>query len=109
MRQLAEEASRQPWSAVAQEHLQAVVSFEEIAQHIRVYEPLHLPGLLQTEGYARAVIANGTTQSAHQQALIDLRMERQRRFEMADEDKKLIRVLEEGALRRCYGTPRAVR
>ncbi|MDN3267043.1 helix-turn-helix transcriptional regulator [Streptomyces sp. MA15] len=109
LRQLAEEANRQPWwqpwSAVAQKHLQAVVSFEDIAQRIRVYEPLHLPGLLQTESYARAVIANGTTQPSHQQALIDLRMERQRRFETADENKKLICVLDEGALRRRYGTP----
>ncbi|MFJ4152687.1 helix-turn-helix domain-containing protein [Streptomyces galbus] len=112
LRQLAEEANRlpwwQPWSSVAQKHLQAVVSFEEMAHRIRVYEPLTVPGLLQTEGYARAVIAGGRAEPFQQQALLELRMARQRRFEASDEDKKLICVLDEGALRRRYGSPRVM-
>jgi transcriptional regulator with XRE-family HTH domain len=112
LRLLAEEANRQPWwqpwSSVAQKHLQAVVSFEEMAHRIHVYEPLMVPGLLQTEGYARAVIAGGRAEPYQQQALLELRMARQRRFEAADDDKKLICVLDEGALRRRYGSPRVM-
>lgn len=109
LRELALVANQQPWwqawSGVAQKHLQAVVSFEDMAQKTRVYEPMQLPGLVQTEGYARAVIAGGSADVHQRQSLVDLRMERQRRFRSADEDKKLICVLDEGSLRRRYGTP----
>ncbi|TXS44096.1 XRE family transcriptional regulator [Streptomyces sp. uw30] len=112
LRELAQEANQQPWwqpwSAVAQKHLQAVVSFEDMAQRIRVYEPLQLPGLLQTEGYARAVIAGGSADLHHRQALVDLRMKRQERFRAAGEDKKLLCVIDEGSLRRRYGTPQVM-
>ncbi|WP_328349357.1 helix-turn-helix domain-containing protein [Streptomyces sp. NBC_00445] len=112
LRELAEEANQQPWwqawSGVASKHLQAVVSFEDMAQRIRVYEPLQLPGLLQTEGYARAVIAGGSADVHHRQALVDLRMERQQRFRSAGADKKLICVIDEGSLRRRYGTPQVM-
>lgn len=112
LRALAEEANQQPWwqpwSGVAQKHLQAVVSFEDMAQRIRMYEPLQLPGLLQTEGYARAVIAGGSAEGHHRQALVDLRMERQQRFQAVGEDKKLVCVIDEGSLKRRYGTPRVM-
>ncbi|MFJ2007765.1 helix-turn-helix domain-containing protein [Streptomyces chartreusis] len=112
LRELAEEANQQPWwqpwPAVAPKHLQAVVSFEDMAQRIRVYEPLHLPGLLQTKAYARAVIAGGSADVHHRQALVDLRMKRQQRFEAADADKKLICVIDEGSLKRRYGTPQVM-
>ncbi|MEU9154933.1 Scr1 family TA system antitoxin-like transcriptional regulator [Streptomyces sp. NPDC048417] len=74
LRELAQVANQQPWwqpwSGVAQKHLQAVVSFEDMAQRIRVYEPLQLPGLLQTEGYARAVIAGGSADVHQRQSLV---------------------------------------
>ncbi|MEU3521744.1 helix-turn-helix transcriptional regulator [Streptomyces sp. NPDC006654] len=112
LRELAQVANQQPWwqpwSGVAQKHLQAVVSFEDMAQRIRVYEPLQLPGLLQTEGYARAMIAGGSADVHQRQALVDLRMERQQRFRSAGEDKKLICVLDEGSLKRRYGTPQVM-
>ncbi|GHE10979.1 helix-turn-helix domain-containing protein [Streptomyces alanosinicus] len=112
LRELAQEANQQPWwqswSGVASKHLQAVVSFEDMAQRIRIYEPLQLPGLVQTESYARAVIAGGSAEVQHRQALVDLRMERQQRFRSAGEDKKLICVIDEGSLKRRYGTPQVM-
>jgi transcriptional regulator with XRE-family HTH domain len=113
LRALAEQANQQPWwqpwSGVAQRHLQAVVSFEDMAQRIRIYEPQQLPGLLQTKEYARAVIACDDGDSRQHEALVALRIERQLRFRQAPEGKKLICVIDEGSLRRRYGTPRIIR
>ncbi|WP_276319314.1 helix-turn-helix domain-containing protein [Streptomyces griseoviridis] len=110
LRELAQVANEQPWwqpwSGVAQKHLQAVVSFEDMAQRIKVYEPLQVPGLLQTEAYARALIADSSAETHQREALVGLRMERQLRFRSAAEDKKLICVLDEASLRRRYGNPR---
>ncbi|MFI6208073.1 helix-turn-helix domain-containing protein [Streptomyces sp. NPDC051041] len=113
LRELAEHANRlpwwQPWSGVAQKHLQAVVSFEDMAQRIRTYEPQQLPGLVQTEEYARAVIATGGGDVRQREALVALRVERQRRFREAPADKKLICVIDEGSLRRGYGSRQIMR
>ncbi|MFF8447669.1 helix-turn-helix domain-containing protein [Streptomyces leeuwenhoekii] len=111
LRELAKQANQmpwwQPWAGVTQRHLQAVVSFEDMAQRIRSYEPQHLPGLLQTEEYARALIASGGGDARQREALVTFRMERQMRFQRAE--KKLICVVDEGALMRGYGTPRIMR
>ncbi|MBL1099484.1 helix-turn-helix domain-containing protein [Streptomyces sp. 205] len=113
LRELAEEANRepwwQPWSSVTQKHLQAVVSFESMAQRIKVFEPLQLPGLLQTEAYAHAVIQGGSGDARQHRALAAFRMERQLRFRQAPADKKLICIIDEGSLRRRYGTPEIMR
>jgi transcriptional regulator with XRE-family HTH domain len=56
----------------------AFVSLEEEASLIRAYEPHYVPGLLQTEDYARAVLAAGLQDSAEIERRVQLRMERQR-------------------------------
>ncbi|MEV6807270.1 helix-turn-helix transcriptional regulator [Streptomyces sp. NPDC051132] len=113
LRELAEQANQmpwwQPWAGVTQRHLQAVVSFEDMAQRIRSYEPQQLSGLLQTEEYARAVIASGGGDTRQRDALVAFRMERQARFQQADPDKKLICVVDEGSLIRGYGSPQVMR
>ncbi|MYS40162.1 helix-turn-helix domain-containing protein [Streptomyces sp. SID5998] len=93
-----------PWSAVAQQYLQTVVSFEDLAVRIRSFDVLYLHGLLQTKAYAQALIERGRgTRTTHQQ-LVALRRERHTRFTAA-KNKKMVCVIHEGVLRHPVGTP----
>jgi transcriptional regulator with XRE-family HTH domain len=106
---LAAHANRRPWwqdwSDVAGAHLQAFVSFEDMAQRIRTYEPQQLCGLLQTEDYARAVIELGLKEAPRREVerLVELRRERRERFEKAS-PKRLICVIDETTLIRSFGS-----
>jgi transcriptional regulator with XRE-family HTH domain len=112
LRDLAEAANQptwwQSWSGVAQKYLQAVVSFEDLAQRIRSYESQQLHGLLQTPDYARALINRGGGTPRQREALAELREQRQARFAAA-ENKMLICVIDEATLRRPVGSPDIMR
>jgi transcriptional regulator with XRE-family HTH domain len=77
---------------------QSYIGMEEAAQSIRVYETHIIPGLLQTEGYATAVISLGDFPLEQAERLLMLRMERQRHFR--EGKLKLWVILDESALRR---------
>jgi transcriptional regulator with XRE-family HTH domain len=83
-----------PWP----EWFQAYVGMEEAAQSIRVYETNFIPGLLQTEEYATAVVSFGDLPPEQAERLVMLRKERQRRFR--EGRLKLWVLLDEAALRR---------
>ena len=99
---LAEQANRPGWwhryHDILPEWFQAYVGMEEAARSIRVYEPQFIPGLLQTEEYATAVIALGDFPVEQAERHVVLRKERQRRFR--EGKLKLWVVLDEAALRR---------
>jgi transcriptional regulator with XRE-family HTH domain len=99
---LAEQANRPGWwrryHDILPEWFQAYVGMEEAARSIRVYEPQFIPGMLQTEEYAAAVIALGDFPVEQAERHVVLRKERQRRFR--DGKLKLWVVLDEAALRR---------
>ena len=61
--QLTREANATPWyqkfQDVVPDWFHVFVGLEEAAQLIRVYEVQFVPGLLQTEEYARAVVLQG--------------------------------------------------
>ncbi len=59
---------------------QAYVGLEESAQSIRSYDAQFVPGLLQTEEYAAAVLALGDFSLDEAERLVVLRKERQRHF-----------------------------
>ncbi|MFJ4685224.1 helix-turn-helix domain-containing protein [Streptomyces sp. NPDC091377] len=102
--QVAKEAAWwQPWSAITPKYLQAVVSFEDMAQRIRSYESQYLYGLLQTPEYARALIERGRGPVSAHDDLVDFRAKRQQRFAAAP-GKTLIAVVDEAALRRPIGS-----
>ncbi|MFE1248498.1 helix-turn-helix domain-containing protein [Streptomyces sp. NPDC058735] len=89
--ELAEEANRPGWwqrfHDALPEWFSLYVSLEGAARIIRSYEPHFVPGLLQTEGYARAVLEAGTIANAGPEAVqrhVSLRMERQRLPERAN-------------------------
>ena len=71
---------------------------EEAARSIRVYEAQFIPGLLQTEEYATAVISLGDFPLEQAERLVVLRKERQRRFR--EGRLKLWVIVDEAALRR---------
>lgn len=99
---IAEQANRPGWwqryHDILPEWFQAYVGMEEAARSIRVYEPQFVPGLLQTENYAAAVISLGDFPIEEAERHVILRKERQRRFR--DGKLKLWVVVDEAALRR---------
>jgi transcriptional regulator with XRE-family HTH domain len=99
---LAEQSNRPGWwhryNDILPDWFQAYVGMEEAARSIRVYEAQFIPGLLQTEEYATAVISLGDFPLGQSERLVVLRKERQRRFR--DGKLKLWVVLDEAALRR---------
>ncbi|MGW4751825.1 helix-turn-helix domain-containing protein [Streptomyces chartreusis] len=88
---LAEEANQPGWwqryHDVLPDWFSLYVSLEGAARIVRSYEPHFVPGLLQTEEYARAVLEAGTIGQTGPETIerhVSLRMERQRLLERQD-------------------------
>jgi transcriptional regulator with XRE-family HTH domain len=103
---LAEQANRPGWwhryNDILPEWFQAYVGMEEAARSIRVYEPQLIPGLLQVEDYAAAVIALGDFPVEERERHVILRKERQRRFR--EGRLRLWVIVDESALRRTVAS-----
>ncbi len=94
----------QPWHEDLREEYTAYINFEAEAQGVRNYSGLFVPGLLQTEDYARAVI-RGILHEASDERVEDrvrTRMERQAVLAKA-KPLKLWVIIDEAALRREVG------
>lgn len=92
------------------EGYQTYISFEAEATRLRNYESLYVPGLLQTEPYARAVISG--VLPAETAEGIDQRVEVRKRRQEAltkPEPLSLWAVIDEAALRRTVGGPEVMR
>ncbi|MCZ4119089.1 helix-turn-helix domain-containing protein [Streptomyces sp. H39-S7] len=105
---LAREANRPGWwhrfRDVLPEWFSAFVSLEGEASIIRAYEPHYVPGLLQTEEYARAVLWAGLPHASVEEIdrLVALRLERQALL-TRDKAPLLWVVMDETVLRRPIG------
>jgi transcriptional regulator with XRE-family HTH domain len=105
---LAREANSPAWwqkySDVVPDWFQIYVGLEEAAELIRVYEVQFVPGLLQTEEYARAVIRQGQPAAAADEVdrRVALRTRRQQLLSRPS-PPRLWAVVDEGALRRPIG------
>jgi len=112
LRALAVQASSPGWwqdyADVLPGWFHAYVGLEEAASEIRSYEVQFVPGLLQTEDYARGVIMLGYTHPKEIARRVTLRMARQR---VLDRPKPpaLYVVLDETLLRRPIGGRAAMR
>jgi len=113
---LAQQASQQPWwqpyRDVVPGWFEQYLSLERDAQVIRAYEPCHIPGLLQTADYARAVIENGRGDVASVEVgeRVELRLRRQELlWNRQPSPPRLWAVLDEAAVRRPAGTPDIMR
>lgn len=100
----------QPYSDVVPSWFEAYLGLEQAASVIRCYEVQFVPGLLQTEDYARAVIRldYGETDDRHIERRVELRMKRQRLL-YRPVPPHLWAVLDEAALRRPIGGPETMR
>ncbi|MFB7371292.1 helix-turn-helix domain-containing protein [Streptomyces sp. NPDC056222] len=84
------------------------VSLEGAAALIRAYEPQFVPGLLQTEGYARAILRSGAVggssagNAEETERHVALRMERQSLLTREDAPKFWV-IMDETVLRRPVG------
>jgi transcriptional regulator with XRE-family HTH domain len=108
---LAEQASRPGWwhrfSDIMPDWFKAYIGMEEAAKSIRVYEPLFVPGLLQTPQYTAAVLALGDIPVGEAERHAILRKERQRRF--TEGQLRLWAIVDESALRRPVGSAEILR
>jgi transcriptional regulator with XRE-family HTH domain len=111
MLSLASQANQPGWWHSYQDVLptwfQAYIGLEESAESIRSFDPQFVPGLLQTEEYASAVIELGEFSLEETERLVVLRKERQRRFTSGG--LRLWALIDEMALRRPVGGPGLMR
>ncbi|WP_326609682.1 helix-turn-helix domain-containing protein [Streptomyces scopuliridis] len=107
--ELTEEANKPGWwqrfHDILPDWFSMYVSLEGSAALLRAYEPHFVPGLLQTEGYARAVMNAGAVGQARPEDIerhVALRMERQSLLTRADAPKFWV-IMDETVLRRPVG------
>jgi len=103
---------RSPWSAykdLVSPEFVSFLGYESAASVIRNFEPLLIPGLLQTEDYARDVIRELEGPDKRRvDALTDVRMERQEVLNR-DDPPSLHCVLDEAVIRRVVGATDVMR
>ncbi|MDQ0683082.1 transcriptional regulator with XRE-family HTH domain [Streptomyces achromogenes] len=113
--QLAEDANKPGWwqrfHDVLPGWFSMHVSLEGAAALIRQYEPHFVPGLLQTEEYARGVLKSGAigqTRPEDIERLVALRIQRQDLLTREDAPRLWV-VMDETVLRRAVGGPEVMR
>jgi transcriptional regulator with XRE-family HTH domain len=111
---LAREANQPGWwqrfGDVLPSWFQAYVGLEAAASLIRTYEVQFIPGLLQTEDYARAVVllGHGSETPEEIQKRVELRMERQQVLGRPN-PPRIWAIIDEAVLRRPIGGPGVMR
>jgi transcriptional regulator with XRE-family HTH domain len=111
---LAREANAPGWwhqyADVLPDWFQTYVGLEEAASVLRVYEVQFVPGLLQTPGYARAVISRGWPGAPEEEIerRVSMRITRQELLSKPG-GPRLWAVVDEAALRRPVGSQEAFR
>jgi transcriptional regulator with XRE-family HTH domain len=99
-----------PWSDVVPDWLKTFVGLEGLAANEFMYEPLLLPGLLQTDDYAAALLVdNLRVATVDTERVVKLRMARQVRLTDEDRPLRFRAVIEEAALDRLVGGPGVMR
>jgi transcriptional regulator with XRE-family HTH domain len=112
--QLAREANQRGWwhqySDITPEWFEVYVGLEDAAKELRIYEPLFVHGLLQTEAYAHAVIrSEHVAQPAPViERRVAMRMDRQSRIP-PDNRPQLWVVLDQAVLHRQVGGHKVMR
>ncbi|MEU1736438.1 helix-turn-helix transcriptional regulator [Streptosporangium sp. NPDC020145] len=107
MVQLTREVARRGWwTAYSDIFTGSYVEFEAAAKEIYVWEPLLVPGLLQTEDYARTVIRAGHPDRAEVELTrrVDARMQRKTSL-LGAQAPTLHVIIAEAVLRHPVGSP----
>jgi transcriptional regulator with XRE-family HTH domain len=112
--QLAKDARQRGWwysyRDVLPGRYEFFIGLEEEAASIQTFELAVIPGLLQTEDYARALVRGGPLELDPEEAerRVEVRMTRQQ--VLAKQDRpQLWAILDEGAIRRIVGGPAVMR
>jgi transcriptional regulator with XRE-family HTH domain len=100
----------QPYHAELPEEYTTYIGFEAEARSVNNYESLFVPGLLQTEDYARAVITGVLPMASEHEVeqRVQARIDRQRLLSKPD-PLKLWAIVDEAALHRQVGGPNVMR
>ncbi|MGA5700998.1 helix-turn-helix domain-containing protein [Peterkaempfera bronchialis] len=85
-------------------------AMDAVATAVREYQTQVIPGLLQTEEYARTLFARVTPESEMDKVeeRVTARLSRQQRF-LAPDGPLLVAVLDESCIRRVVGSPEVMR
>jgi transcriptional regulator with XRE-family HTH domain len=105
---MAEQGRKQRWSAyrdVLNPEFFRYLEYEGSASSIRQFQPHVIPGLLQTEAYARYL---GRVTSATAPAVLDRQMEVRTARQRHLDEVRLDVVLDEAVIRRCLGADPSV-
>jgi transcriptional regulator with XRE-family HTH domain len=104
LREAGQRGWMQPYRSDLPEIYSDYISFEAEARSVSNYESLFIPGLLQTEDYARAVISGILPHAGTEQVEIRVsaRMERQALL-TRDSPPQLWAIMDEAAVRRVVG------
>ncbi|MGH4011472.1 MAG: helix-turn-helix domain-containing protein [Pseudonocardiaceae bacterium] len=96
----------QPYHSELPEEYTTYIGFEAEARSVNNYESLFVPGLLQTEDYARAVIGGVLPMASEHEVeqRVQARIDRQRLLSKPD-PLKLWAIVDEAALHRQVGGP----
>jgi hypothetical protein len=98
-----------PWTDVVPDWLQTFVGLEGLARKVFTYEPVIVPGLLQTEEYALAVThATPRVRADHAERFVAFRLARAARL-TGNDPLHLHAVIGEAALRLDVGDPGVLR
>ncbi|MDT0347624.1 helix-turn-helix domain-containing protein [Streptomyces litchfieldiae] len=91
------------------EYFADTAELEKLADSVLDYSPVLVPGMMQTEAYARAIIeaANPYRSADRVNELVSARMERANRFREAGKPQYWS-VLPEAVIRSCFGGPAAM-
>jgi transcriptional regulator with XRE-family HTH domain len=108
LRRWMNDGRRQAWwkeySSVLSESVDTFLDYESGASVIRIYAPMVLPGLLQTEAYARRLLTTLYPQYGPDEIenLVQVRLRRQETVLRDDDDAtRLLAVIDEAAIRRA--------
>ncbi|MFE7749058.1 helix-turn-helix domain-containing protein [Streptomyces sp. NPDC057428] len=104
--QMAKDSRQQGWwHAFGDIPYSVYIGLETDAESLRVYEPQVVPGLLQTRGYAEALITGALPEAppADIEKRVNVRARRQDRVSTPEHPLRLWAVIDESALRRQVG------
>lgn len=85
------------------------IEYESRASLIRVFQPLLIPGLLQTEEYARAALTGYRVEPDVMGSALATRLGRQEILYRQTDPCRLVAVIDETVLRRRIGNPTVMR
>ncbi|MFK4224087.1 helix-turn-helix domain-containing protein [Streptomyces sp. NPDC019890] len=110
--QMAKDSRQQGWwHAFGDIPYSVYIGLETDAASLRVYEPQVVPGLLQTQRYAEALIAGALPESGSSdvEKRVSVRLRRQERIKEAEHPLRLWAVIDEAALHRLVGDKQLMR